>query len=141
LIYSIIINLKVDYISISINNYQQIVASYRGYTFSPIGTPLVATQWTQILASFGHIQQKPNGPIETIAYILVNNHGLNANMPPGPPFPSNTATEITIGSTDSESFKGSIGLVEIYTPGAIFQESKYHLIIYFLFLLKKRTHA
>jgi len=130
----------VDYISISINKDQQIVARYRGYTLPPTGI-LLASHWTQILASFGHIQQKPNSPMEPIAYILVNNHGLNANMPPGPPFPSNTASEITIGSTDSESFKGTIGLVEIFTPGAIFQECKYHLIIYFLFLLKKRTHA
>jgi len=75
------------------------------------------------------------------ASVLINGEGENRVIGNGfsdGGSPLGTPIEMFIGATNSESFKGSIGLVEIFTPGAVVQTSIYHLIIYFFNSFLKR---
>jgi len=134
LIYSLILNLQFDYLAITIDEERNLLGHYRGEIFEIHSKPLLS-EWTQIIASFGNFQAKQSNDNALGSSIVVNGKeesyilkSFDADFP----LPSHATAEMTIGTTPdaAKSFKGSIGLVEIFTPGAVPQTSKYHLVIY-----------
>jgi len=100
---------------------------------------LVISEWTQIIASFGHFQEK-SSPVDIKrieASIIVNgeeeNQILSYNYNDVSILTDTRIETFIGGGTDSDSFKGSIGLIEIFTPGGFVQTSKSHLVIHFNF--------
>ena len=130
LICSLILNLK-DYISIKINEDRRILGQYKEKDIRIHPQALVISEWTQIIASFGNFQAFPTG-LNALGYSMVINGKEEAvilsssfadqNLP-------RITVEMTIGTTADDNFKsfrGSIGLVEIFTPGSVTQTSNHH---------------
>jgi len=84
--------------------------------------------------SFGIFHGNPMGDMGIGSSIIVNGKEeseLLTSYDPNPVFPIIKDAEFTIGAINSESFKGSIGFIEIFTPGSVIQTSKIHLFTYF----------
>jgi len=108
------------------------VGSYRGENTPPHSKPLEVSEWTQIIASFGHFEGSDVTTKKAEYFLLVNGEEESNELTiTNPAISADTLAEFFIGARDLESFKGSIGLIEIFTTGAVVQTSKYHLNISF----------
>ena len=110
---------------------------YKGEVFLH-SKALVISEWTQIIATFSHFRLKNANQLWFRFSIIVNGEEeslqkkSSSSQYLSPPTISNAAdAEIIIGGLDS--FRGSIGLVDIFTLGAAVQTGKYYLIFYFNF--------
>jgi len=117
-----------------VDEFQKLLGNYRGHPVSKHPQTLVISEWTQIIASFGEFQANPTGAKNFGYSIIVNGQEWSDVMLDSPnggtSTPNTVNAKITIGD-ETGSFKGSIGSIEIFTPGAVAQTSKYHLAICF----------
>jgi len=128
LINFIILNLKDDYFSITIDENRKITAIYGDLNTLTHSKELVVSEWTQIIASFGSYQTSSLGDNGVRISLVVNGEGMSkTSTSTYKAIPNPTDAQMTIGSVDSNSFEGSVGLIEIYTPGSIVQTSNYIL--------------
>jgi len=126
-----ILNPKDNYITIKVDKDKKIIGEYRGkHNTPPHSQALVISEWTQIIVTLGHFQGMQGGYKRIGSSIIINGKEESKLLTLVDPNlggnPLQDTAEITIGATDSESFEGSIGFIEIYSAGAVLQTSKHH---------------
>jgi len=114
-----------------INSNRQIGGSFRTVN-AHHPKVLEIDEWTQIIVTFGSYHANPTGNFGVLISIVINGEEKSTVTPDFPtslPIPSSNNAKMTIGEGGDffESFKGSVGLVEIFSPGAVIQTSKYIL--------------